>query len=257
MKYKILGDYHTHTVYSSKLRKEGSHAVGTIEENVKAAFKKGLSTIVISDHGTRHYLYGLRKDNILRIREEIDRLNEIYQPKGLKILYGVEANLISMDGRIDLDDYLLKHLNILLMGYHYGAVPKSIGDIKGLYIDNFISKLSSFNRDKVIEMNTKAYLKALDNYPIDIITHPGSKAKVNIVEVAKKAGKVGTALEISSKHGELSVESLRKIHNVDVYYYINSDAHRPDDVGNIDRGIKKAEDAGVDFRKIKNVQRTR
>lgn len=255
--HKILGDYHTHTIYSSGFRKEGKHATGTIEENASVALKKGLSTIVISEHGPGHYLYGVREKNIHRMREEINRLNEIYEPKGLKILLGVESNLVSVDGRLDVEEEFLKYTDILLMGYHYGATPKSFKDAYGLYILNPISKVVEYAKDKAIEVNTKAYLKALDNYHIDIITHPGSKAKIDIREVAKKASKVGTALEISSKHSELSVESLKKIKDIDVYYYINSDAHKPEDVGNLTNGIQKAKDADVDFNRIKNIQEIR
>lgn len=259
MEYKILGDYHTHTIYSSGFRKEGIHATGTIEENAQVAFNKGLSTLVISDHGPGHYFYGFRKENILETRKEIDRLNEIYIPKGLKILLGIEANLVSVDGILDVDEDFIKHIDILLMGYHYGATPKSIKDGYNLYILNFASKLMSFTEEKTIEIYTKAYLKALDNYSIDIITHPGSKAKIDIVEVAKKCAKLGTALEISSKHSELSVESLMRIKDldIDINYYINSDAHIPEDVGNLENGIMKAKIAGIDFNKIKNIQETR
>lgn len=257
MKYKILGDYHTHSVYSSGFREEGKHAIGTIEDNAKAAFDKGLSTLVISDHGPGHYVYGINKKNLMKIRREVDRLNEIYNSKGLNILLGVEANLVSIDGMLDVDEDFLKQIDILLMGYHYGATPLSIKDLYGLYISNFISKITTFTEEKAIEINTKAYLKALDNYSIDIITHPGSKAKIDIVQVAKKCSKLGTALEISSKHSELSVESLMKIKDLEVDYYINSDAHKPEDVGNLEMGIEKAKIAGIDFNKIKNIQETR
>lgn len=250
---KILGDYHTHTIYSSGYKKTGTHAKGTIEENARAALDKGLSTIVISEHGPGHYLYGLRKANLSIMKDEIKRLNESFQPKGLKILLGVEANLVGIDGRLDIDDEYFKYLDILLMGYHYGATPKSFNDFYGLYVLNPLSKTGVLSREKAKELNTKAYLKALDNYKIDIITHPGSKAKVDIVELAKKAGKVGTALEISSKHSELSVESLKLIQGIDVDFYINSDAHKPEDVGNIQAGIDKALKANVDLKRIKNI----
>jgi len=144
-------------------------------------------------------------------------------------------------------------MDILLMGYHYGAMPMTLSDAFGLYGLNPLSRVFKIREEKAKELNTKAYLKALDNYKIDIITHPGSKAKIDIVEVAKKAGRLGTALEISSKHGELSVESLKLIKDIDVSYYINSDAHRPEDVGSVDAGIQKAIDAKVDFKRIKNI----
>lgn len=251
--YKLLGDYHTHTIYSSGFREKGTHAKGTIEENAEAALALGLETIVISEHGPRHYLYGLRKERVKILRDEIDRLNEIYIPKGLKILLGVESNLISVDGELDVDEDFIKYLDILLMGYHFGALPKGIKDLYGLYIINPISRFISLFEEKAMDINTRAYLKALDNYNIDIITHPGSKAKLHIQEVAKKAKKVGTALEISSKHSELSTKSLNLLKDIDVDFYINSDAHRPEDIGNVQVGIQKALDANIQMDRVKNI----
>lgn len=250
---KIIGDFHTHTTYSSGFRKKGTHATGSIDDNAKVALSKGLNTLVISEHGPGHYLYGVRRKNILLMKEEIKRLNEKYIPKGLTILLGVEANLIGLDGRLDIDDEFIKYMDKLLMGYHYGATPKTLADAFGLYGLNPLSKIFKIKEEKAKELNTKAYLKALDNYPIDIITHPGSKAKIDIVEVAMKAGRLGTALEISSKHSELSIESLKLIKDIDVNYYINSDAHKPEDVGNLEAGIQKAIVANVDFTRIKNI----
>lgn len=250
---KVLGDYHTHTIYSSGYKKVGTHAIGTIEDNAKVALNKGLKTLVISEHGPGHYLYGVKNNNVPIMKEEIKRLNEKYLPQGLEILLGVEANLIGLDGRIDIYDKHFKYIDILLMGYHYGAFPYSIKDGLGLYVYNPISKILKINEEKAIDMNTKAYIKAMGNYKIDIITHPGSKAKVNIIEVAKKASEVGTALEISSKHSELSVKSLNLLKDIDVYYYINSDAHRPEDVGNLENGIKKAQESKITMDKIKNI----
>lgn len=85
MMVRLIGDYHTHTIYSSGFKKRGTHAKGTIEENVAEAFAKGLETIVISEHGPGHYLYGLRTENLPIMRTEIDRLREIYEPRGLRL----------------------------------------------------------------------------------------------------------------------------------------------------------------------------
>ena len=43
--YKILYDYHTHTVFS--------HGKGSIEDNVLSARKLGLKAVAISDHSVR------------------------------------------------------------------------------------------------------------------------------------------------------------------------------------------------------------
>lgn len=251
----LEGDYHTHTIYSSGFRKKGPHhATGTIEDNVKVAFEKGLKTIVISDHGPSHYLYGLRLEYLQEIKDEINRLREIYQPKGLRILLGLEANIIGGDGELDVDDMLLKDLDILLMGYHYGATPLGPKDAINLYWNTQVSKLLSNMSEKSKDLMTSAYIKAMQKYPIDIITHPGVKAELHIKDLAREAVKYNTGLEISSKHRELSVESLRQIKDIDVKLYINSDAHLPRFVGEVGKGIEKAIESGIDLSKIINIK---
>lgn len=228
----LEGDYHTHTIYSSGFRKKGPHhAIGSIEENVVSAYKKGLKTIVISEHGPGHYLYGLRLEYLQEIKDEIKRLREIYEAKGLKILLGLESNIVGVDGELDVDDKLLKELDILLMGYHYGAMPVGAKDAINLYWNTQVSKLVNSMSEKSMDIMTRAYIKAIQKYPIDIITHPGAKAAIHIKEVAKEAIKYNTALEISCKHKELSVEALREIQDIEVKLYINSDAHQPSFVG--------------------------
>ena len=73
---KILADYHTHTIYS--------HGKGTIEDNVKVAISKGIETLGISDHSYGHLTYGVKRDDIFRMREEIDFLNEKYKNHYIK-----------------------------------------------------------------------------------------------------------------------------------------------------------------------------
>ncbi|MBU5311658.1 PHP domain-containing protein [Tissierella carlieri] len=251
---KLIGDYHTHTIYSSGFRKEGKHAIGTIRDNAEAALAKGLSEIAITEHGPGHYLYGVRKKRIPLMRDEIDRLNEEFMPKGLKILLGIESNLVGLDGTLDVDEKLLKYIDFLIMGYHYGATPKTLKDGIGLYVLNPISKIFHIGKEKAKELNTRAYIKALGKYPINMISHPGSKAVVDIVELAREANKYGTALEISAKHSQLSVESIKLLLDVDVIYMVNSDAHRPEDVGNVENGIRKAKEANLPLDRIKNIE---
>lgn len=251
---KLIGDYHTHTVYSSGYKKVGTHATGTIRCNAEAALAKGLKEIVISDHGPGHYLYGVKKKNIPIMRKEIDELNKEFEPKGLKILLGVEANLIGIDGSLDVDDELIEKIDFLTMGYHYGATPRRMVDGVCLYVFNPLTKMFKIGKKRVIDLNTKAYIKALEKYPIDMLSHPGSKAGVNIVEVARAAAKTGTALEISSKHSQLSIESIKLLLDEDVKYLVNSDAHCPEDIGNVENAINKAKEANLPLDRIKNIE---
>ena len=56
---KILGDYHTHTIYS--------HGKGDIIDNAKAAEQLKIKTIAITDHGFGHKLYGVKKSLLKEI----------------------------------------------------------------------------------------------------------------------------------------------------------------------------------------------
>lgn len=241
---KLFADYHTHTVYS--------HGKGTILDNVLEAKKKGLREIAIADHGPGHISYGVKSRNFKDMREEIDRINEM-DPK-IKVLLAVEANLMSMDGDIDVDDEDIKYLDKLLMGYHTAVIPASFRDAKGLYLDNIGAKIFSSMYDKAREQNTRAIINAIRKQHIDIITHPGLNISIDTAELAREAAKVGTALEINASHGHLTVEYVKVAMREGVNFVINSDAHSPSFVGNFKNGIKTAEEAGLPAGRIMNAE---
>lgn len=249
---KITGDFHTHTIYSSGFLIKGMHAKSTIEENVKSAYEKGLQTIVISEHGPSHYLYGVRKKNLKLIRDEVNRLNEIYFPKGLTVLMGLESNLVGLNGQIDVDENIIDMIDILLMGFHYGSTPKSIREGMDLYLKSQIAKITGYRLDEITEVITQSYISAMRNYPIDIITHPGAKVKLDILKLAQEAEKRDVALEINSRHGNLNLEDLKSLINSNVKFYINSDAHSAKEVGNFKLGLEIFLSAGLDVNRVVN-----
>ena len=243
---RIYGDYHTHTIYS--------HGTGTIRDNVEEAYIKGLKEIAICDHGPGHISYEIKRKNLRVMREEIDELNVEFEPKGLKVLLGLEANILGFDGTIDVTEEDLKHLDILLLGYHFGAMPRNPIDFYKLYIFNFFSKIFSGLKVKAMEMNTEALIKAMDRYPINIITHPGSKVYVDIKRLARKAKEKDIALEINASHSHLTIEEIEIALNEGASFYINSDAHRPEDVGNCEKGINRAKKVKVPVERIINAE---
>ena len=121
----IHGDYHTHTIYSSGKR-NSKHATGTILENALNAKEKGLKEISITEHGFSHKLYGLKRKNLQKMREERDFA---MQKTGIKIYLGVEANIISRDGDVDVKQEDLKYLDMLVVGFHSCAKPKSCKEL--------------------------------------------------------------------------------------------------------------------------------
>ena len=79
----ILGDYHTHTVFS--------HGKDQIIDNVVAAKNAGLKEVAISDHGLGHIAFGVRRKEIAEMRRQIDEAQK--QNSEVRVLFGIEANL--------------------------------------------------------------------------------------------------------------------------------------------------------------------
>lgn len=241
---RIFADYHNHTVYS--------HGKGTIRENVEWALKKGLREIAITDHGPSHISFGVRKKKIAKIRKEIDTLNKEYQD--INILMGLECNVISYDGEIDIDDEIMEQLDILLVGFHFGAKFKTFQDNYRAYVLNYLGKFSKKIGKRIRELNTQALVKAINRYKIDLITHPGAKVDIDSRKLAKAAARRGTALEINSSHGHLSLEYIKIAMKEDVKFFISSDAHKPEDVGNVRDAIDRAVKAGLKADSIVNAE---
>lgn len=238
----LFADYHTHTTYS--------HGKGDIMDNVVAARRKGLTEIAITDHGVRHFAFGVDPGNIIKMRREIDKINE--GSEGIRVLMGMECNIISAEGDVDIDDATRKHLDILLVGYHMMVLPKSLGDAFDIYGKNCLSRYHLLSGERVLEANTQAMIKAIRKYKIDIITHPGTRIAVDINAVAREAAKAGTALEINSHSSFINAEHVRAAAREGVKFAIGSDAHHPDNVGNFENGLKIALEAGLESSQVIN-----
>jgi putative hydrolase len=105
-KYRMVYDIHTHTTFS--------HGKGSIEDNVKAALERGLSIIGIADHGPGHLTYGVKRKDLPVMREEIRRLQPLYP--NIQILLGVEANIITPSGKLDITEKEANDLDYVLAG---------------------------------------------------------------------------------------------------------------------------------------------
>lgn len=236
---KIIADYHTHTIYS--------HGKGTIEDNVKVAISKGIEVIGISDHSYGHLTYGIKKDDIFRMREEIDILNEKYKDK-IKILLGVESNILDNNGNIDYDETIGDVLDYVMAGYHFGSKPTNIKALIN-HTNNYI-----FRTEKAKEYNTLGIINAMKNYNIFAITHPGDKGDVYIEEIAKVAKETNTRLEINSSHRFLNVDQLNKIKHIGNTFIVGSDAHIPENVGNFNLALNTIKEADIDLSLIENIK---
>lgn len=155
-------DTHVHTIASG-------HAYSVLSDYVKVAVDKGIELFALTDHGPEMpggpHLYHLGNQT------EIPKVI-----KGVEILRGVEANIMDYDGEIDIPNYILKRLDIVLASLHPPCIePGSV------------------------EENTAALTNAIKSGKIDIIGHPGNPAfEINIYEVVECAKKHRVALELNS-----------------------------------------------------------
>ena len=101
---KALIDLHTHTLVSG-------HAYSTIKENVESARLAGLKYIGLSEHApdmpaSPHAYYF---QNVHVIPKEIN---------GVRVIQGIEANILDYDGNIDVTPDMVVHMNYMLVSLH-------------------------------------------------------------------------------------------------------------------------------------------
>lgn len=244
----IWGDYHTHTIYSSGKR-HSKHATGTILENALIAKEKGLKEIAITEHGFSHKLYGLQRKNLQKMREEI---NFAIQKTGVKIYLGIEANIISREGDIDVNPNDLEYLDMLVVGFHSFAKPKNSREFFKFFLPNILG----LKRKKDISRNTLALLKAMDKYDIDIISHPGVNMPMDFDEVSKQAQKTNTHLEINGKRIAYAAKDIQTILKNNAKLVIDSDAHSAQRVGEFNKAVNFAIKNNIPYSAIANMGNT-
>ena len=192
----IRGDFHMHTNWSDW--------ISPIEEVVETAYKLGYQYIVIGDHSqSARVANGLTPE---RYREQwriIEKLNEIYNPKGFYILKGCEVDILP-DGSLDLPDELLEGFDFVVASIH-----------------------SRFHQD-----NTYRILKAMESPYVNLIGHPTGKAygqregyPLDMDRIIKQAKETGTALEINTFRIDLSPDNIRRCVEEGVMMAIVTDAH--------------------------------
>ena len=231
----LTGDYHTHTVL----------------ENAKAAKSKGIFQLGITDHGFNHLLFGLKRRNLADLRREIEEAEKL---TGVKVLMGMESNLISVSGQADMKESDLKYFDLFLCGIHEVLRYKSFSDMYNIMIKNYAAyKFGKKPSQKVIDITTKAYINLVKNNPLDILTHINFKCYCNLTEVAKCCADYGTYIEINTKKRHISAEELNAMAETGVRFVIDSDAHSAERVGDIKIAEELLKDADVPLEQIDNI----
>ena len=214
---KLVMDLHTHTISSG-------HAYSTLIENVQAAEKLGFEALATTDHGSsmpgaphEYHFY-----NLLSLPKRIGNV---------RILRGIEANIIDRQGQLDMSLDLVGRLDIVLAGLHY--VCYSGG---------------------TVEENSRAMAQAMANPFVDIIVHPGNpEFEISPEIIMEAAAKYQCAVEINnsslvytrkgSKPFCKKIAELAKEYGT--FVSIGSDAHFVDRVGEFDGAAELLQEIGM------------
>ncbi|HHX76783.1 MAG TPA: PHP domain-containing protein [Firmicutes bacterium] len=241
-----FADYHTHTRYS--------HGRGSIEDNVRAARAKGLQEIAITDHGPNHYFIGLKGEKAVKeARRELDSCQEKYSD--MKILLGVEANIISPDGEIDVSDTIMPYLDLILVGFHLMVKTTSLSFFYQLNIKNRIARYKPGLNQVLRRQNTAALIKAVQRYPVKIVTHPGFHVDIDTPALAQACRERGTSLEINCSHLKKGKSFIKAALATGVTFAISSDAHSPSQVGEFQEALDFIRQEEIPLERIINVRK--
>ncbi|MFZ3131625.1 MAG: phosphatase [Desulfosporosinus sp.] len=223
---EILVDLHTHTISSG-------HAYSTITENALAASRRGLKLMGMTDHGPSMpgapnlYHFG----NLSIIPEEIS---------GVRILPGVEANIINHEGELDIPYRYLAQIKLVLAGLHDMCYPGGTS-----------------------EQNTRAYIKVMENPYVDMMVHPGRPGfQMDLERIAYTSAQLNMPVEVNNS--TLSTIEEKEGARVNCRYFasymakykgpviLGSDAHFWDRVGEFSDALDLLHEAGVSEHQILN-----
>ena len=238
----VLGDYHTHSVFS--------HGRGTIEQVVARAAELGLKEIAITDHGFEHLIFHVKRRKWPFVCKKVADLRLQYPD--INIYLGVEANFVSRHGDIDVRPSDEEVLDITLAGFHKGGIPRNPSDIFQFFIPNLWADWIRWSSKKRIAKNTDAYIKGIEKHRIDIIPHLNFAYKVDVLEVAKACAHFGTMLELSGRKIRMSDKEIEDAAATGVNFVMNSDAHHIHRIGNVDAAIEAVKRVGVPWQQVAN-----
>ena len=209
---KYLSDLHTHSIVSG-------HAYSTLLENINYCAEKGIKILGTSEHaptmpGAPHYWYFGNMKVVPRV------IN------GVTILRGCEANILDIDGSLDMTDESSRNLDYMIASFHE---PKSK------------------------EENTAAILNVMDKYDkVEILGHLGNpNYELDYEAIVKKAKEKNIMIEInnSSLLGSSRVGSdvnCKKVallcREIGTKVILTSDSHINTCIGVFNKGIELLEE---------------
>lgn len=224
MRYPI--DLHIHTNVNP-------HAYSTLEENIRSAQEKGMRVIAITNHGpalqdSPHWW------SLVNMRVIPEYVGD------LRVLKGVETNIIDENGNFDINQRIYDVMDIILCGLH---------------------TVEAYGDPSDIIKNTRAVINMIRSQKIDIMVHLGNpQFPLEYELVVQEAVKAGVAIEINNSSLKNSRKGSRpnckKILELckkyEVMVSLGTDSHISYDIGEFKEAQLLIEEVGYPVESIIN-----
>jgi DNA polymerase (family 10) len=195
----VCGNVHSHSTWSD--------GRSSLEEMAREAKARGLTYLTVTEHSqAASYAGGLKPDDLKRLWDEIDRINE--QLPGFRLLKGSEVDILET-GELDYPEELLEKLEVVIGSVH-----------------------ARFSMDQ--DQMTERMLRALDNPFLSIVGHPTGRLinsrepySLRMEEVLDKAAQKEVAMEVNGNPHrlDLKAEHVRMALERGVKLVVSTDAH--------------------------------
>lgn len=215
----IKAELHAHTTAS-----DGHWSIVELAEAVR---DRGMHTIAVTDHSRSSAIAnGLDEKRLVQHIEAIHEANA--QVEGITILAGSEVDILA-DGSLDYDDDLLAQLDIVVASPHasLGQDPKKA---------------------------TARLLRAIENPYVHILGHPTGRIinrreglSPDMPTLFAAAAECDVAMEINANHYRLDLRDThaRAAIEAGCKLAIDTDAHGPNDLDELQYGVLTAQRAGA------------
>lgn len=225
---RLVADLHTHTLRCG-------HAYSSLREMAEGARRNGIKIMATTDHGPN--MPGASGLEYFRYLPQLPEMIE-----GVRVLKGVETNIVGLNGEVDVPDEILVNLELVLVGFHpmCGYTGKSRKE------------------------NTRAMIGAIENPLIDLVVHPGNpNFPIDIEEVVSAALENDVIVEINnssfrgSRKGSLEncTSIAQQCAKVGTMMSIDSDAHLSFDVGRLNLAVELAKECELATEQIINTSK--
>lgn len=211
-------DTHLHTIASG-------HAYSTLHDYVAAAKEKHVTLMALTDHGPA--MPGASNIWHLGNQKVIPDLID-----GIRVLKGVEANIVDYSGEIDIREPYIRLMDIVIGSLHVPCLEPGTRS-----------------------QNTDAFVNAMASGNIDVTGHPGNPVFPIDIEAFVAAAKAydvlieinNSSFHVISRRGsrENCLEIARTAKRMGARVIMGSDAHISFDLAKLDQSYDMLQEVGM------------